>query len=204
MKRIILGCILVCIVQYAQGQIGIGTSTPDESSVLEVSSSDKGVLAPRLTEAQRDGILNPAKGLIIYNLTENCLQINSGTTSSPYWSCIGDNSSALVSVFSDCNVNGFEGVYSSGITLTSANKFSVTITNNTFGTITMDLSTGDLVLSGVGGVSVWSVSSSSITLNSGASQIVEYTLSGTPLASGILTGKWTKLGLTCITTVDIP
>ncbi|MFN8360756.1 MAG: hypothetical protein U0264_12655, partial [Candidatus Kapaibacterium sp.] len=54
----------------AQENVGIGTKTPHGSSVLDLSidllSSPKGFLAPRMTEAQKTSISAPAKGLLIY------------------------------------------------------------------------------------------------------------------------------------------
>lgn len=50
-------------------QVGIGTTNPDLSSMLDVSSSEKGFLMPRVTTAQRDAIVNPATGLILFNST---------------------------------------------------------------------------------------------------------------------------------------
>ncbi|SHG65249.1 beta strand repeat-containing protein [Pedobacter caeni] len=50
----------------AKAQVGIGTSTPDASAQLEILSSSKGLLIPRLSLIQRDGINNPANGLLIY------------------------------------------------------------------------------------------------------------------------------------------
>jgi hypothetical protein len=38
-------------------QVGIGTTTPDNSAMLDVSSTDKGLLIPRMTKAQRDAIV---------------------------------------------------------------------------------------------------------------------------------------------------
>ena len=55
-------------------QVGIGTQTPDASAILELESTEKGLLPPRMTTAERDAILNPAEGLVIYNTTENCLE----------------------------------------------------------------------------------------------------------------------------------
>jgi len=49
-------------------QQGIGTSTPDASAALEISSTTQGFLPPRMTASQRNA-LSPAEGLIIYNLT---------------------------------------------------------------------------------------------------------------------------------------
>jgi hypothetical protein len=48
------------------GQTGIGTSTPHSSAKLDISSTDKGFLPPRMTSAQRVAISNPAAGLMVY------------------------------------------------------------------------------------------------------------------------------------------
>jgi hypothetical protein len=56
-------------------QVGIGTDTPDASSILELQSTDKGLLLPRLTTAERDLIASPAEGLTIYNTTTESLEV---------------------------------------------------------------------------------------------------------------------------------
>lgn len=48
------------------GAAGIGTTTPNTSSLLEIKSTAKGFLMPRMTKAQRDAITSPATGLLIY------------------------------------------------------------------------------------------------------------------------------------------
>jgi len=48
------------------GAAGIGTPTPDASSLLEIRSTSKGVLISRMTKTQRDAIASPATGLLIY------------------------------------------------------------------------------------------------------------------------------------------
>ena len=52
-------------------QIGIGTKTPAPSAALEVSSTsnNKGILIPRVTASQKDAIVSPAEGLLIYQTT---------------------------------------------------------------------------------------------------------------------------------------
>ncbi len=50
-----------------QGRVGIGTTNPDNSSVLEINSDSKGVLFPRLTTAQRNAIANAVAGLLVYD-----------------------------------------------------------------------------------------------------------------------------------------
>src|SRR5258706_3395519 len=48
------------------GSAGIGTITPNASSIFEMKSTTKGMLTPRMTKAQRDAIATPATGLFIY------------------------------------------------------------------------------------------------------------------------------------------
>jgi len=49
----------------ANAQVGIGTTTPDASAQLEVLSTSKGLLVPRMTLAQRNSIARPANALLI-------------------------------------------------------------------------------------------------------------------------------------------
>src|SRR6476659_708106 len=48
------------------GAAGIGTTSPNASSLLEVKSTTKGILIPRMTQTQRNAIATPATGLLIY------------------------------------------------------------------------------------------------------------------------------------------
>ena len=53
-------------LQPLGGNVGIGTTTPATSSILDVTSTTKGLLPPRMTASQRDVISNPVTGLIVY------------------------------------------------------------------------------------------------------------------------------------------
>ncbi|MES2765121.1 MAG: hypothetical protein V4642_04590 [Bacteroidota bacterium] len=87
-------CILftTSITAFSQENVGIGTSTPDSSAILELStqllSTPKGVLLPRLTTAQRDAIILPAPTLLIYNTTTSRFEYNIGTAAVPLWTAI--------------------------------------------------------------------------------------------------------------------
>lgn len=74
MNKVVFTLVLMIasLSSYCQNNIGIGTSTPDGSSILELSAQDKGFLVPRLTQAQRQSISNPATGLLVYDLTASC------------------------------------------------------------------------------------------------------------------------------------
>src|SRR5258706_6984519 len=50
----------------SSGSAGIGTTTPDASSALEIKSTAQGILIPRMTKIKRDAIASPATGLMIY------------------------------------------------------------------------------------------------------------------------------------------
>ncbi|SCY08671.1 Head domain of trimeric autotransporter adhesin [Nonlabens sp. Hel1_33_55] len=65
-------------------QVGIGTVDPDESSILEVVSSNKGVILPKVSltgTLDISTIANPKPGLLVYN-TANVVGLNVGYT---YW-----------------------------------------------------------------------------------------------------------------------
>jgi hypothetical protein len=69
----------------AWSQVAINTdgSDPDNSAILDVKSTGKGFLPPRMTTAQRNAIASPAEGLVIYNTDEKTLNMFNGTTWSP-------------------------------------------------------------------------------------------------------------------------
>ncbi len=56
------------------GNVGIGTSTPNASAILDISSSSKGVLPPKVVLTGRNGtsspIASPTTGLFVYNTAE--------------------------------------------------------------------------------------------------------------------------------------
>lgn len=71
----------VCILlqSMADAQVGIGTNSPAASSMLEVSSTTKGFLYPRMTNSQMSAISSPAAGLTIYNTDASALYCYNGT-----------------------------------------------------------------------------------------------------------------------------
>jgi hypothetical protein len=81
-------------MQSAWAQIAINNSAnpPHASAMLDITSTTKGLLAPRMTQAQRDAIANPANGLLIYQ-TDNVsgFYYNVGTPATKEWILIGQN-----------------------------------------------------------------------------------------------------------------
>ncbi|EMQ95277.1 hypothetical protein D778_02799 [Xanthomarina gelatinilytica] len=72
-------------------QVGIGTLTPNASAMLDVESTTKGLLTPRMTSAERTAISNPANGLLVYDTTENAFYFYKSATWTKLDSQVRDN-----------------------------------------------------------------------------------------------------------------
>lgn len=66
-------------LSHSNQNIGIGTTSPNASALLDVSSTTKGFLPPRMTNAQMVAIATPAAGLVVYDTTNNKLNVYDGT-----------------------------------------------------------------------------------------------------------------------------
>lgn len=65
-------------VNYSFGQVGVNTTTPESSSILDVSSNAKGLLIPRMTNTQMNAISSPAEGLQVYNTDAKSVYVYNG------------------------------------------------------------------------------------------------------------------------------
>ncbi|MDB9779260.1 hypothetical protein OAB54_03315 [Flavobacteriaceae bacterium] len=66
MRQIILLFSAFFFTITIRAQVGIGTETPESSSILELSSTTKGLLVPRMTEGQKNAISSPVQGLLVF------------------------------------------------------------------------------------------------------------------------------------------
>lgn len=85
MKNLFILILLLSTIK-TMAQTGIGTTSPDASAKLEVNSTSKGLLTPRMTSTQRSSITSPANGLLVYQ-TDGVtgFYLNTGTSASPVW-----------------------------------------------------------------------------------------------------------------------
>jgi hypothetical protein len=67
------------LTKNSNGNVGIGTTTPAATSILDLTSTTKGFLPPRMTTAQRDAISSPATLLMIANTTTTKLNYYDGS-----------------------------------------------------------------------------------------------------------------------------
>lgn len=101
MKKLIAATFTSCLFAMSFAQVGIGTTTPNASSVLELNSSNKAFLPPRMTSTQRDQIANPVQGMMIFNTNTTCVEIYRG--SSWFNLCTGSSSLGPVNGFYSSN-----------------------------------------------------------------------------------------------------
>lgn len=81
MKKIYILLLLNCIGHVALSQsIGVGTNTPHSSAVLDISSTSKGLLVPRMSSLQRSQINSPLKGLLVFDNDTNGFWFYNGTS----------------------------------------------------------------------------------------------------------------------------
>lgn len=138
-KNVLLLCLTIsyfCISNNALSQVGIATNAPDSSAVLDLVSTQRGFLLPRLTTAQRDLINKPATGLMIYNTTANDVQVNTGTPTAPVWFVTeGNQDTTIYSVTNTGDISTISTSHEavSGMTLSPPAGNYLVIFNGQFG-----------------------------------------------------------------------
>lgn len=91
--RILLSITFLVLTSLASfSQVGIGTQAPKQSALLDLTSTTKGLLLPRLTCPQITGILSPEEGLIVYNLNTHKVNVFNGSG----WTNLDGSGSAQV------------------------------------------------------------------------------------------------------------
>jgi hypothetical protein len=177
-----------------QAQNIIGGANGDASAILDLQSSSKGLLIPRMTSTERSAVSNPAAGLMIYNMTLSCVEINIGSSSSPDWLCLA-GAGKVASV--DCGGAVQTGSLVPG-TVASGVSVALSYTGgngNNYGGQTVT-STGVTGLTATLGPGAFAGGGGSLT----------YTISGTPSAAGTASFALVVGGQTCVLglTVALP
>ena len=88
MKRMVILSLCVFLFElpvFSQVAINSDGTAADGAAMLDVKSTTKGILVPRMTAALRDAIINPATGLMIFCTDNNQYYFNKGTPSAKDW-----------------------------------------------------------------------------------------------------------------------
>ncbi len=79
MARILIMCAVFLLHTLVFGQgVGVGAPSVDSSAILDVQSTMKGVLLPRLTSLQRKNITDPATGLLVFDTDKHTIYLFDG------------------------------------------------------------------------------------------------------------------------------
>ena len=153
-KHIFLGVLLSTSV-YTHAQVGVGTTTPDGSAQLEVKSTSKGFLPPRVALTATNAtapITSPVAGLMVYNTATAGTAPNNVTPGFYYydglkWQRIINTPDATVN-FSTANPNAGSPIFTGGpaatigyIYLSSVDNSQWTYNGTTYVTYTAPAST---------------------------------------------------------------
>src|SRR6185503_11506183 len=79
--------LLISISSFSQSiSISGSAASPDPSAMLDIQSTGKGLLVPRMSQSQRLGINNPATGLLVYQVdADSGFYYNGGSKALPKW-----------------------------------------------------------------------------------------------------------------------
>ena len=97
-KLAILVLVITAGYQLKGQSVGIGTTTPHTSAMLDVSSTSKGMLVPRMTSTQRITLTSPATGLLVFD-----------TNTNSFWYFNGADWTNLATSLNSWSVNGNPG-----------------------------------------------------------------------------------------------
>jgi hypothetical protein len=126
----------------SNAQMGINNQNPHESSLMDMYSSSKGILTPRMTTQKRDSIVLPAQGLLIYNTTSSIFNYYDSE-----WKDFSDDYKS-VSATNSISTTSLSDEVVSGMTLSpDAGTYSVNFNSQYSNTATIyySISTGQFI-----------------------------------------------------------
>jgi uncharacterized protein (TIGR02145 family) len=172
--------------------IGIGTVAPNATAIADLTSTTQGFLMPRMTTIQRNGIVSPANGLMIFNLTTGCP--NYSFNNQWYeWCGTGVIPAAAISSL-NCGGATTTGSLTQGML---SNNVSVSI--GYLGGNGGSYSSQSVSSTGVVGLTA-TLSQGNLSIGSGS---LTFTITGTPASSGTATFAIVVGGQSCNLTLSV-
>lgn len=127
---------------YHLGAIGMGDGSIDPSAQVDIASSSKGVLIPRMSKDSRNAMTAPANGLIIFNTSSGCLNYYNEPVGK-WLSMCGTYDPASFELFSCTAPVGPQGTYTQGTGLSTVNTYTIILSTSEIGTYDIRATTGN-------------------------------------------------------------
>ncbi len=146
MKKLYLKSLSVAFlfisINSINAQVGVGTTTPNSSTMLDVYSSNKGVSFPNVnltSETDVATIASPMTGLMVYNTNTSMpcgagLYFNNGTSTAPIWNCF----TKTTKQYHAYNTSARAAITSSTLTLQPGCSISIVIPTGQIADIKID------------------------------------------------------------------
>lgn len=176
---LLIGSFLTMLQATSAQGVAINTDNtdPDASAALDVKSTSKGVLVPRMTQAQRNAIATPATGLMIFQ-TNNTPGFYYYTGSA--WSAVGGGGSSASLQLVATNIVSQSVAAGSSVTAPSTVNFANVVTSPTLGTWTSN----NTFTVGASGAGVYMINVALVTTTAtGVAPLI--VVNGTPVMLGV-------------------
>jgi hypothetical protein len=115
-KTLIILANLAWLAGSSQVSINTNGSPPPGCAMLEVKSTSKGLLPPRMSTTRRNSIVSPKAGLLIYNTSLNCLEFYSNGA----WFDLCGSIGLLGGAGGTCAPVTVTGAFIAGVTLSAS------------------------------------------------------------------------------------
>ena len=189
------------LVASAQVKIGNNPTVVTPGALLDLESTDKALLLPRV--ATTSAIAIPVDGMLVYDISSHCVKSYENNA----WStCLSYGEAIPQGIVVNCPTSALNGSYYQNAATGSGTTFTLVYMNNSFTPQQISPASTDITLSGASaGLTVGTPSSTSFTLASGASFTVTYPITGTPTGgiANVFTATFAKLNLSCAKTATI-
>lgn len=106
-------------IDTTTGSVGIGTSSPAPTALLDITSTTKGFLPPRMTTAQVTAVATPADGLIVYDTDTDTIKLRANGA----WVSMASGSSAASGAAGYLQISGGSGAFASSSTTAGQQLF---------------------------------------------------------------------------------
>jgi hypothetical protein len=104
-------------INYFGGQVAVGTGTPNANASLQIDSTTKAFLPPRMTGAQKEAIVSPPTGSVVFDTTNNTISVKNSSN----WINLGESGGGSTLTKSQICEYMYPVAYTKGVVMNISN-----------------------------------------------------------------------------------